>query len=96
MVCLNKFNNFSLLDFYKNYVSQEKYRGIHRDAVFMTSLFGSTYLCEKVFTRMKHVNCTTRLRIMDRHLDSSLRVSTSSITPDIGSLVREKQYQAPH
>ncbi|GFG35953.1 hypothetical protein Cfor_02921 [Coptotermes formosanus] len=74
----------------------EKYRGIHRDAVFMTSLFGSTYLCEKVFTRMKHVNCTTRLRIMDRHLDSSLRVSTSSITPDIGSLVREKQYQAPH
>jgi len=31
-----------LLEFYKKYVSKEKYQRIHRLAVFVTSLFGST------------------------------------------------------
>lgn len=43
----DKFNSFSLLDFYKNYVSQEEYPGIHRHAVFVTLVFGSTYLCKQ-------------------------------------------------
>ncbi|GFG37019.1 hypothetical protein Cfor_05725 [Coptotermes formosanus] len=92
----HKCNIFSLFDFYKNYVSQGKYPGIHRHAVFMTSLFGSTYLCEQVFTRKKHVKFTTRPRLTDRQQESSLRVATSSITPNIGSFVREQQCQALH
>ena len=41
----DKFKSSSLLDFYKNYVSREKYPGICKHAMFMISLFGSTYLC---------------------------------------------------
>ncbi|KAJ8891107.1 hypothetical protein PR048_010617 [Dryococelus australis] len=90
----DKFNNFSLLDFYKKYVSQETYLRIHKHAILMTSLFGSTYLCEQVFYRLKHVQCTSRSRITDVHLESSQRVATSSIMSDIGKLIGGKQCQA--
>jgi hypothetical protein len=89
-------NSFPLLDFYKNYFSQERYPSIHRHTVFMTSLFGSTYLSKQVFTRMKHVKCVMRPQITDRHLESSLHVATLSIVPDIGSLVHKKQCQVSH
>ena len=91
-----KFNNFLLLDFYKTYVSKEKYQRIHRLAVFITSLFGSTYLCEQVFSRMNHVKSPVRSLISDSHMESSLRIATSSIAPDIVKLVREKQCQTSH
>ena len=91
-----KFNKFSLLDFYKTYVSKEKYQRIHRLAVFMTLLFGSTYLCEQVFSRMNHVKSPVRSLISDSHMESSLRNATSSIAPDIANLVREKQCQTSH
>ena len=91
-----KFNNFSLLDFYKTYVSKEKYQRIHILAVFMTLLFGSTYLCEQFFSRMNHVKSPVRSLISDSHMESLLRNATSSIAPDIAKLVREKQCQTSH
>ena len=91
-----KFNNFSLLDFYKTYVSKEKYQRIHRLAVFMTLLFGNTYLCKQAFSRMNHVKSPVRSLISDSHMESSLCIATSSIAPDIAKLVRENQCQTSH
>ncbi|KAJ8885614.1 hypothetical protein PR048_011812 [Dryococelus australis] len=91
----DKFNNFSLLDFYKKYVLQETYPRIHKLAILMT-LFGSTYLYDQVFSRIKHVNCTSRSRITAGHLESSLHFATSSIIPDIGKLIGGKQCQVSH
>ena len=67
-------------------VTRIMYPGIKRHAVFMTSLFASTYLCEQVFTRMKHVKCMTRLHIIDRHLETLLCVVTFCFVHDIGVL----------
>ena len=91
-----KFKDFPLLDFYKKYVSKEKYQKIHRLAVFVTSLFGSTYLCEQVFSQMNHVKSPVRLLLSDSHMESSLWIATSSILPNIAKLVREKQCQTSH
>ena len=90
-----KFNNFSLLDFYKTYVSRERYQRINSLVVFMTSSFGNTYLCEQVFSRMNHVKFV-RSPISDSHMERPLRVATSSIAPDIAKLVTEKQCQISH
>ena len=90
-----KFKDFPLLEFYKN-VSKEKYQRIHRLAVFVTLLFGSTYLCEQVFSRMNHVNSPVRSLLSDSHMENSLRIATSSILPNIAKLVREKQCQTSH
>jgi hypothetical protein len=85
----NKFKNAPLLQFYHNYFPREKYPGINRHALRFASVFGSTYICEQVFSRMKHVKCATRTRITDSHLESSLRVATTSVKPDIGCIFRE-------
>ncbi|KAF0683354.1 Uncharacterized protein FWK35_00038104 [Aphis craccivora] len=49
-----KFNRSSLLDFYKLYLPKETYPVLHDHALFMFSLFGSTYICEQLFSRMKN------------------------------------------
>ena len=91
-----KFGQVKLLDFYKSYVSKVKYPGIYNHALLMSSLFGSTYICEQVFSRMKNIKCKSRTRITDNNLESSLRVASSSISPDIQSLVTAKQCQVSH
>uniref|UniRef100_A0A2S2NPE9 SCAN domain-containing protein 3 n=1 Tax=Schizaphis graminum TaxID=13262 RepID=A0A2S2NPE9_SCHGA len=60
------------------------------------SLFGSTYTCEHIFSRMKIVKSKTRARLTDSHLESSLRIASSQIQPNINKLVSEKQCQLSH
>lgn len=91
-----KFNSVSLLDFYKLYLPKDKYPSLHNQAVFMTSLFGSTYICEQLFSRMKYTKSKTRSKISDEHLENSLRIATTSMEPDIEALVCEKQCQISH
>ena len=90
------FNSSSLLDFYKNNVSREKYPGICKHTMFMISLSGSTYLCEQVFSRMKYTKSSERSQLSDSHLEDSLRVATTTFEPDIMKLARSKQCQVSH
>lgn len=82
--------NFPLLELYqKKIFSQEKYPGIRRYTIFITSLFGVTYLCEQVFS-MKHVTCLTRSCITDNRLESFFVLlchPPPSPMPDIGSVL---------
>ena len=91
-----KFDNVSLMDFYKIYVPREKYPSLHNHALFMSSLFGSIYICEQVFSRLKHTKNKTRTKISDEHLEHSLRIATSSIKANMEALVAERQCQASH
>ena len=59
----------------------------------MISLFGSTYICEQLFSRMKFTKNKNRTKITDVHLEDSLRLSTTSIEPNIDALVSLKQNQ---
>ncbi|KAJ8870919.1 hypothetical protein PR048_027221 [Dryococelus australis] len=67
--------------------SRRRHPRIYKRAILMIFLFGSTYLCEQVFSRMKHVKFTSR---------SLLHVATSSIMSDIGKLIGGKQCQFSH
>ena len=91
-----KFGQVSLLDFYRSYVPKDKYPGIYNHSLLMASLFGSTYICEQVFSRMKNIKCKSRTRITDDNLQSSLRVASSSISPNIDSIVSVKHCQVSH
>ncbi|CAI6369553.1 unnamed protein product [Macrosiphum euphorbiae] len=92
-----KFNQSSLLDFYKLYLPKETYPVLHDHVLFMFSLFGSTYICERLFSRMKYIKSKNRFTISDKHLESCLRISTTSIDPDIDSLLSQKRkFQISH
>jgi hypothetical protein len=58
----------------------------------MTSFFGSTYICEQFFSKMKAVKRKSRNRVVDGTLESRLRVATSHICPDKENLVEKKQW----
>ena len=92
----DKFKSSSLLVFYKSYVSREKYPCICKHAMFMISLFESTYLYEQVFSRMKCTKSPERSQLSDSHLEDSLRVAATTFELDIMKLVRNKKCQVSH
>jgi hypothetical protein len=77
-----KFNQSSLLDFYKLYLPKETYPVLYDHALFMFSLFGSTKICEQLFSRMKNTKTKNRFSVLDKHLESFLRIAPTLIDPD--------------
>ena len=67
---------------------EKKYPDICKHALFMISLFGSTYLWEQVFFYMKYTKLTERSQLSDSHLENSLRVPMTTFELDIMKLVR--------
>lgn len=51
------------------------------------SMFGSTYLCECSFSKMKNIKTDNRSSLSDTSLASLMRISSSNISIDIPSLV---------
>ena len=84
--------DYSLLEFYKR-LPEESFPKIKDLARKKMSLFGSTYICEQLFTKMKS---KTRSRLTDCHLENSLRVAASIIAPKIDTLVKKHQAQISH
>ncbi|CAI6366273.1 unnamed protein product [Macrosiphum euphorbiae] len=95
-VLKEKYNYVELSIFYSKYINTETYPNLRNNALRMMSLFGSTYTCEHIFSRMKIVKSKNRVRLTHSHLESSLRIASSQIQPNINKLVSEKQCQLSH
>ena len=91
-----KFDEILVDEFYRKYVPSEKFPKLKKNASRIISLFGSTYVCEHMFSRMKHVKSKIRSSITDGHLEQCMRLATTSLQPDIHLLVQEKQNQVAH
>jgi len=91
-----KFDEISGHEFYRKYMSSEKFPKLKKNAVLIISLFGSTYVCEQMFSRMKHVKNKIRSSITDGHLEQCMQLATASLEADIYFLVREKQNQVAY
>ena len=90
--------DISILDFYQKYLAEDgNYPNLVENAKKMTSIFGSTYICEQLFSKMKLTKSKLRTKITDSHLDGILRITASSLKPNIKKLVQNKsQYQTSH
>ncbi|KAG9278014.1 general transcription factor II-I repeat domain-containing protein 2-like [Astyanax mexicanus] len=87
------FKSSTLVDFYAS-LPGETYPNLH--TLKMTTIFGSTYICEQTFSRMKQLKCPTRSRLSDEHLHHLLRLTVTNMEPDIDSLVSQKQAHSSH
>ncbi|XP_047124163.1 general transcription factor II-I repeat domain-containing protein 2A-like [Hydra vulgaris] len=90
------YKDVELLELYKKYMNIEVYPHLCKHAMKYFSLFGSTYICEQFFSRMKHVKSEQRHRLKDEHLTDTLRISSSTIKSDIDQLCKNKQCQVSH
>lgn len=84
------FKSSSLHKFYASLPS-ETYPNLRNPALKMATIFGSTYVCEQTFSRMKHLKSPTRSRLTDAHLHHLLRLAVTNMEPDIDYLISQKQ-----
>lgn len=60
----------------------------------LLSMFGSTYLCEQLFSSMKMTKTSHRRRLTDEHLCSIMKVSSAqTLSPDFDELASKKRCQ---
>ena len=85
------FSGHDLLNFYSHCVSSDKYTNLSQDDRKFIALFGSTYCCEQLFSRMKNTKSKLRSLLTDEHLAASLRIATSTVGADIDYLCKQKQ-----
>ncbi|CAI5686114.1 unnamed protein product [Oreochromis niloticus] len=83
------------IDFWKG-VPMEKYPNVKRAALKILSMFGSTYVCESVFSTLKHVKSKHRSILTDTHVKELLRVATTEYKPDLKRIVQGKECQKSH
>ncbi|GFQ66639.1 general transcription factor II-I repeat domain-containing protein 2 [Trichonephila clavata] len=85
----NKYQNSSLLEFYKR-LPLTQFDNLHKFARGLFSVFGTTYLCEKTFSKMKYIKNVYRSKLTDEHLKSLLILGTSKISPQLQTIVSGK------
>ncbi|GFR21235.1 proteinral transcription factor ii-i repeat domain-containing protein 2a [Trichonephila clavata] len=85
----NKYQNSSLLEFYKS-LPLTQFDNLHKFVCGLFSVFGTTYLCEKTFSKMKYIKNVYRSKLTDEHLKSLLIIGTSKISPQLQTIVSGK------
>lgn len=83
---------FSGTEFWK-VICKEKFPCLRKVALYLTSFFGSTYLCESTFSTMNAIKTKNRSRLTDAHLTSCLHIAVTSYTPQYDKLVENMQCQ---
>ncbi|EZA57622.1 General transcription factor II-I repeat domain-containing protein 2B, partial [Ooceraea biroi] len=76
-------------DFYK-ILSHSSYPKLRNFGLRIYSMFGSTYLCETSFSKMKFIKNEKRSSLSDNSLPRLMRLATSNIDIDVPSLVSKK------
>jgi len=83
-----------VMSLYLTSLTREKHTFLHNHALFMSLLFASMYMCEQLFSRMRHRESKMSSKISDKHLsESSVRVATTAISE---ALVSQKQGYVSH
>nr|XP_027230679.1 general transcription factor II-I repeat domain-containing protein 2-like [Penaeus vannamei] len=94
-VLKDAFKPNSLIDFYAA-LPNDTYPNIRKHAMKMSTLFGSTYICEQTFSRMKLLKTPMRSRLTDEHLHQCLRLAVTKMEPDIQLLTSQMQAHSSH
>ena len=74
----------------------QQYPNLIDHAKKMASMFGSTYVCEQLFSSMKVTKSKLRTQLNDSHLQDIILLATSNLTPDLHKLSSQKQHQISH
>ncbi|KAK9513160.1 hypothetical protein VZT92_026720 [Zoarces viviparus] len=74
----------------------DTYMNMKTYAFGVLSIFGSTYLCEQIFSSMNYIKSKYRSRLTDDSLQSCLKLKVTSYSPDIEKLCSDVQKQKSH
>ena len=83
----------NLLETWKSAIKYPMLRELARETL---ALFGSTYVCESAFSRIKYLKNEYRTQLLDSNLESELRLMVFNETPHFESLSARMQNQGSH
>lgn len=81
---------------FRRAVPTEKYPCVKRAALKLLSMFSTTYVCEKLFSTLKHVKSKHRSILTDTHVKELLRLATTEYKPDLQKITENKRCQKSH
>lgn len=81
------FINAPKLEFYKS-LSKASFPNLRSHAQKISAMFGSSYICEQVFSTMNLRKNCLRNRLTDENLASLLRISASQFEPEYNELLK--------
>ena len=92
----DKYKELELIEFYKC-LPRAQYMHLKNFALGLISVFGTTYLCEKTFSKMKYVKSCYRSALSDEHLESLLVIGTTNFEPQLNKIISgKKQVHTSH
>ncbi|XP_076062397.1 general transcription factor II-I repeat domain-containing protein 2-like [Oratosquilla oratoria] len=92
-----KFRTSSPLSFFRDIVlPSNNFQKYIAHVQRIVAMFGSTYCCEQLFSKMKYTKSHLRSQLSDRHLNDIILLSTSTIEPGMEILLHGKQHQQSH
>lgn len=74
----------------------DSYRNMKTYAFGVLSIFGSTYLCEQIFSNMNYIKSKYRTRLTDESLQSCVKIKVTSYMPDVENLTSDVRKQKSH
>ena len=74
----------------------EDYGTLKTLAMYVLTMFGSTYTCEAAFSKMNSIKTHERNRLSNQSLEDSLRISLTAVNPDVKQLVSEGKGNFSH
>ncbi|XP_039186129.1 general transcription factor II-I repeat domain-containing protein 2-like [Crotalus tigris] len=72
------------------------YTNMKKYAFGVLSIFGSTYICEQVFSNMNYIKNKYRSRLAGNSLQSCVKMKLTSYSPDVQTLCAEIENQKSH
>lgn len=81
------------MEFWK-IVPNERYPNVKQATVKLVSMFGSTYMCESLFSTLKQVKSKHCSVLTDTQVKELLRVATTEYKPDLTKIVETKECQS--
>uniref|UniRef100_A0A8C5FQQ1 DUF4371 domain-containing protein n=1 Tax=Gadus morhua TaxID=8049 RepID=A0A8C5FQQ1_GADMO len=74
----------------------EEYMGIKKLALYVLTMFPSTYTCESSFSSMNAIKTHERNRLTNASLENCLRIKVTSLSPDIHKILTEGRSHFSH
>lgn len=82
--------------FWLQMVSETAFPDLKKVALFILTMFGSTYSCEAAFSTMNIIKTTYRSKLTDEHLHMCMRMALTSFKPRFKMLAGQAKAQFSH
>lgn len=87
--------NQEYIEFWK-FVPKSDFPNLHDLTLRYCCRFGSTYVCEQIFSVMNVIKTKYRSKLTDTHLKHLILLSSSKVNPNLDELIKNIQIQKPH